>query len=288
MEAAKLTSKHIWQKALDTLRSTRRQTLIITASGLILPQVLVDLWFDASGARAATEMRALFEGHATVKTAFWDMIAPVVAFAGPFFLASVLVFMVALASYFALVSLAVEHMRNGHPLAVGEALSQGMAAALRRIPGMLVVVVVLAFLGQLFVAPAIVAAVLGLVLPVIVVAERKGALRAAFEAVTIKYARRSPFGAWAVVFNLLSLGATFYFAFMLVALLVEQFLLLDQRVPALRALWSVRFGSLPIGPVYLVATLTESTLLMAIVALIPAATVALYFTVSARREIARV
>ena len=288
MEAAKLTSKDIWQKALDTLRSTRRQTLIITAAGLVLPQVADDLWFDASGARAAADMRTLFETHAGVRTAFWELVAPVIAFAMPFFFASLMVFIVAIGAYFALVDLAVQHMRNGEMVTVGTAVRNGLGAALKRLPGLFALVLVLGFFGQVLVAPAIIVAVLGLIIPVLVVAERKGAFRAALDAVTVRYARRTAFRPLAVAFNLLSLGATFYFILMLVALGIEQFLALDQRIPALRALWSVRFGALPIGPVYLVATIVESLALTATVALMPAVTTALYFTVAARREIARV
>lgn len=288
MEAAKLRSKDIWQKALDTLRSTWRQTLFIMTAGLVLPQLLADLWFDTLGAQAAQRMRGLFESHDGVKTAFWDLIEPVLSFAAPFFVGSLLVLVVTATAYFALVNLAVQHMRDGEQLTIREALLRGLAATARRLPGLLFVVIVLTFVGQVFVLPAIIASVLGLAAPVIAVADHKGSFRAALDAITVQYARRSAYGPWAVSFNMLSLGATFYFGVMVVALGIEQLLMLDQSIPALRPFWSQQLGNLAFGPIYLLASLAESVLLMALVAIIPVTTTALYFTVAARREIARV
>lgn len=255
---------------------------------MVLPQLAADLWFDVRGAAVAEALRALFDSRAGTKVAVWELIGPAVAFATPYFAVTVALFIISVSAYFALVELAVQQLRNQPVPAATAALKRGLSLALKRLPGLFLVMILLGLFGQVMTAPVIVASVLGLVLPVIIVAEGKGAIRSAIDAVTMRYARASAYGVWGVAFNLLSLGASFYFGFMLVALGIEQFLILDQRLPALRPLWSIRFGSLPLGPVYLFATIAETALLMGILAFVPAVTASLYFTVVGRREIARV
>ncbi len=280
-----MTSKDIWQKALDTLGSTRRQTVILALAGLVIPELLSDLWFDFAGSAAALRVREVFEsGRAG---SFLDIAAPALAFAAPFFAVSLVIVVLILGTYLALMDVAVRHLRGMPMPKILPALGQGIVRALVRLPGTIVVLMFLGMAGQVLVAPAILMAALLLVAPVVAVAEGKGALRASTDTVTLKYVRGSPFSSWGVMFHLLSLGATFYVVLMIAALISDQVLTLDQKLPALRGFWDLRFGDLPFGPVYLAVSVGQSLALTLVLAVMPAVTSALYFTVVAKRELAR-
>jgi hypothetical protein len=144
----------------------------------------------------------------------------------------------------------------------------------------------LAFVGQVLVAPALLVAVLSLVIPVILVAERKGAFAALGDALLLRYARRAEHSGWHVLFMLLSLGAAFYTLVALLGLVTEQVLRLDETLGVARDLWAPGMDGSPIGVMYFLVTVIEVTGTMLLLGFYPAVTAALYFAVVGRRKVA--
>jgi hypothetical protein len=156
------------------------------------------------------------------------------------------------------------------------------------VPGGFVLAGALFFLilmGQVLIAPAVLVAVLGLAVPVVLVAERRGAFRALWSSLTLQYARGSKVSGWGVLFHLLSLGALLYALLAGVGLICEVLLDLDERLGIGRQLWAQTLPGLPFGGIYLGVSLMEACLTMGLVGLMPALTAALYFRVVEPRKI---
>jgi hypothetical protein len=144
---------------------------------------------------------------------------------------------------------------------------------------------ILAVMGQVLIAPAIIMAVLSLVVPVILVSERRGAFSSLWRALTLKYVSRAEYSGWTVLFNLLTIGAVFYAVLIGTGFVTEALLFLDERLGLPRDVWTYTFGGLPFGPVYLVVSLIETVITMVVLAAFPAMTAALYFTVAGKKEL---
>jgi hypothetical protein len=250
-----------------------------------LPQILLSLIVDGAGVGIAEQLKGLGD-KASGTGPFTDLIGPALGYLGPFLAYSLMILLSMMAAYFGLVHVAVHHARQQTAISAGRALWLGLRTA---VPSGLVVfvcMVVLTMIGQVLVAPAVLFAVMGLVIPVILAAEPKGALRALWEALTLRYVRQSGFSAWTVMFVLLTVGAIFYTGIALIGLSAHTILRLDQVLHLERVVWTATFGALPYGPVYLGVTLFEVVLSMALLVVMPALTAALYFTVVGKREIA--
>jgi len=280
-----LTSRDIWQKTVESLRATRRPVLLILIFGLILPQVVLSFSFDIYSVAVVGQVRALFSARAAAPGDFLTLLAPALDYVGRFAVYVVGMSLLIMASYFALVHLAVGHLRGEALDSAGRAWFKGLRAA---VPGGLVVGIMLLFLmaiGQVLVAPAILIAVLSLVLPVILIAEKRGPFRSLWQALSLRYVRRTPFSGWAVVFHLLSLGALIYALLLGVGFLSDFTLFFDERLGLARTAWAFTFSGLSFGPAYILTALIQTCLSMAIVALLPALTASLYFLVVDRREL---
>lgn len=255
---------------------------------MIAPQVLLSLVFDIKSAAVVDELRALFASKTADPGPFTDLVAPTLAFAGPLIAYSFLIMLTIVVSYFALLHVAVGALRGEPRLSVSQAFWLGLKST---VPAGLIVLFclfILTLIGQVLIAPAVLIAVMSFVIPVILVAENKGAIKSLWEALTLRYVRRSDFSGWTVLFVLMTLGAVFYTTVALIGLLSQEVLHLDQSLHIGRGAWIATIGHLPFGPLYLVVTLFEAVSTMALLALFPALTTELYFKVVGRREIGQV
>ncbi len=283
-----IASREIWTKGFKTVAATRRQTGLILVFGLILPQLILSLLIDVESGTVVSELRAMFTSKAGLPGSFTDLISPAQGYMHRLAALIPLIFLLVLTSYFALVHIAVDHHRGEEPLKAGRAWLKGLRSAL---PGGLIFViaiVLLSVIGQMLVAPAIIMGVLSLVVPVILVTERRGAFRSLWRALTLKYVSRAEYSGWTVLFNLMTVGALLYMVLVGTGYLSETLLFLDERLGVSRQLWTATLPGLPFGPVYLGVSILETTLMMGALALFPAMTAALYFTVVAKREISLV
>ncbi len=283
-----LATRELWAKGLATVRATKRQTLTILLGGLILPQLLLSILIDYQSGAVVDGVRGVFTSKATSPGSLMGLLAPARPFLTELAVVIPLIFLVILASYFALVHIAVEHHRGSATLKAGTAWLLGLRSAL---PGGIVLIVALFFLaviGQILIAPAIIMAVLSLTVPIILVAERRGAFPSLWRALSLKYVSRPEFSGWTVLFNLLTVGAVLYTVLIATGFLTEALLFLDERLTLPRDFWTYTFPGLPFGPVYVVASLIETALTMSILALFPAITAALYFTVAGKNRLGEV
>lgn len=275
----------MWAKGLTTVRATKRQTLAILFLGLILPQLLLSILIDYQSGAVVDEIRGVFTSKAASPGSLMGLIAPATGFMTELAILIPLIFLLIFASYFALVHLAVEQQRGVSTLKAGHAWLLGLKSAL---PGGIVLIIavfVLAVMGQILIAPAIIMAVLTLVVPVILVAERRGAVASLWRALSLKYVSRAEYSAWTVLFNLLTIGAILYTFLIATGFLTEALLFLDERLALPRDAWTLTFTGLPFGPMYLLVSFFETTVSMAVIAIFPAMTAALYFTVSGKKTL---
>lgn len=275
----------MWSKGLVTVKATKRQTLKILLLGLILPQQLLSFLIDYQSGAVVDEVRGVFTSKAASPGSLMGLIAPAMPFLTELAVVIPLIFLLILASYYALVHLAVEHQRGFSTLQAGRAWLLGLRSA---IPGGVVLLVSLFFLvamGQILIAPAIIMAVLTLVVPIILVAERRGAFASLWRALSLKYVSRAEYSGWTVLFNLLTIGALLYTFLIATGYLTESLLFLDERVAMSRDLWAYTFSGLPFGPAYVFVSLFETTLTMSALSLFPALTAALYFTVAGKKSL---
>jgi hypothetical protein len=282
-----LVTRDVWRTAWTTFKSTRRQLLALLVVGLILPQALLSLIFDVHSVGVARELKASF----TLKQGATESFAALLLPAGPYLtgLAAfiLLIGLVLFGTYFALVHTAVDHLRGAPCRGALRAWGAGLKAALPGGAVLFLAFVALATIGQVLIAPAIMLAALALVMPVVMVAERRGALRALATSLLLRYVRGSEYSGWAVFFFLLTLGAVVYTFLAGVGMAAEAALFLDERLDLPRHLWTMTFPGMDFGPVYLAVDLFETTVTMTLAAAVPLLTAALYFTVAARREIAQ-
>ncbi len=281
-----LATRELWAKGLATILATKRQTLTILFLGLILPQLLLSILIDCQSGAVVDAVRGVFTSKAASPGSLMGLISPATSFLTELAVLIPLIFLLILASYFALVHIAVEHNRGTSTLKTGAAWLLGLRSAL---PGGIVLIVslfILALIGQILIAPAIIMAVLSLIVPIILVAEKRGAFPSLWRAISLKYVSRPEYSGWTVLFNLLTIGAVLYTFLIATGFLTEALLFLDERLALARDVWTYTFPGMAFGPVYVLVSLVETTLTMTVLSLFPAITAALYFTVAGKKHLA--
>lgn len=270
------TLRDIWQRALDILGKTKRQTLIIGVVGLFLPQVAIGLYLDARSGGVAAGLRQVYEATAATPTFYSTLAEPGMGFFAELMGLSMAGVVMLMAAYFALLHVVVAAFRGEPPPAAGKALALGLRTALPKGLILILAFVLLSFIGQIFVAPAILIAILSLNVPVLLVAEKQGAWRSMVNAVTLRYAR--PYG-WVAMFMLMSVAALLYIVIAVAALGSDALMDLDQHLGVARGPWLFLLPGMPFGPFYLATEILETALVVAALSIMPALTASLYFAV---------
>lgn len=283
-----LSTREVVASGLATLGATAKPTLVIALLGMVLPQVLLSLVFDAYSGNVVRDIQALFDAQGGATTGFLTLVAPAISYMSELIGFILLITLVIMVSYFALVHVAVAHQQAAGQLSAGRAWLLGMKTVVPKGVIVLVCLLLLTVIGQVLIAPAVLVAVMSLAIPVILVTERKGAFRSLWEALTLRYVRQSVYSGWAVLFMLLSLAALFYTVAALVGLLSQWLLIADQKLVFLhlsRLPWVSTFAGQPFGPIYLGITILEAAVTTTLMAAFPALTAALYFLVVGRRDL---
>ena len=165
------------------------------------------------------------------------------------------------------------------------ALRRGIVWALPRGMFLLIFVGVLLAVGQALIIPAILICILSIMAPVILVAENKGAWRALMDALTLNYARRTPYSGWATFSCLLYICGLFYLVIVSSVTMNERLLALDVFAGAPRGIYLSYFYELPFGLPYWIVTITTAVLEQLAVATLPFISATLYLTVVGKREL---
>lgn len=290
-EKRPLVLRQVVALAAGTWKATWRQTAWLAICGLILPQLAMSLMFDIQGVAVVSELRALFTANVGTSgsppAGFSTLLAPALAYVSRFLGGLAFGAVVFLATYFALIHVAVAHLRHEPLVATPVIWLRGLRHSLPGGACLLAATVILALVGQFLLVPAVIGGVLALLIPVIYVTENKSALAALASAMRLRYVRGSPYSPWTVVFALLSLGSLAYIGIAGLGLLATYLLELDQYVGAGRELWIKTVPGQPFSFSYLIVSIVETCISMSVIACLPALTVALYFTVAMRREIAQ-
>jgi hypothetical protein len=304
-----LTTKDIWQRGFKIVKGTYQTIIPIAIIGMLLPQLILIFHFDS---KAEEIVKALRDTAYATSGSFNDTLQLAYSFAGPFVLAALALWCAFLTAYMALLHAAVHFSRTGLSLNTYDSFKKGLMTALTGGIVLTFALLLIAIIGQVFIgsqflaAPAIIVAALSLMAPVLMVAEKKRALKAVYEAVMLRYLRgrkqvlvygkKIPSGlsGWNVMFMLLVQGSFFYAMVNLVTLASSLFVNLDDYISIPNLLWSSwsawisPFSGYSFGMAYVFATVFESTLSFAIISFLPAVTTALYFLAAGKREIASV
>jgi hypothetical protein len=260
---------------------------VIALCGLVMPQVVLGLVLDLHGDTVAGQVRELFKQKSSAAGSFLELAAPAIAYLRGLSVAIILLSLLFVVSYLALVHLAVAAQREEPPPSAARAFALGLKTTLPRGLFAALGLVVCLVIGQALVFPALLVAVLGLIVPVVLVSEQQGAIRSLVDALSLRYVRRSDVSAWSVVFLLLTVVAVFYTGLAAISALSESALDLDSLLELPRRLWVETLPSTPFSVVYLGISVLETALIMGLAACLPAFTTALYFFVVGKRELAQ-
>lgn len=267
----------------DSLRMRRRPALLISVFFFILPDLCANFWLDQQGKNAAQELVLRFD-QTKATASFLELLEPALEYLRLMVPAVLGTGVASLIGYLALVQLAVGRVR----LEAAPSLAALLGAAWRSFfpRGLLLALLfgIALIIGQALVLPGLFVAVLGIMAPVIMIAEGKGAWRSLWDALSLRYANREPGAIWAHLANLMYLCGLFYLAELAAVMLGERLLL--ARIE----------GSLPFVPLaneakpadfyYFIVTVATSLLEQCMLVVLPFATVVVYFGSASKRKLA--
>jgi hypothetical protein len=283
-----ITTRDVWRRAFFIVHHTRAALWPLVVLGMMVPQIIFIFLFDFKAAPIVATVRQQANAQSGN---FDDTLQTAYSFLGPYMLVALALWMLFLASYMGLVHMAVHFERTSSVLSVRDSLRRGLQSALSSGFALILILLFLGFVGQLLIAPAVIVSTLCLVVPVVMVAERRGAFTALREAVTLRYLRQkrgaAALSGWNVTFILMVLGCFFYACVSLLSLGSQTLLELDRYVNLPRSIWTMTFSGFSFGPVYMLATLLELVLSFAVVALVPSMTTAVYFLAAGKKDLAR-
>jgi hypothetical protein len=283
-----LTMQAVVSQALAATRATWRETFKILLLGFILPQLALNLYFDLTDHGPVMALRDLAGAVAMRRDAvsFQALLKPALDYAAQLGSALFVTLVWTIVSYLALVHVYVHYAQTGAHLSFGQALLRGVRSALPK--GLFLFFIAVFFagsLGQIASAPVILLVILACMIPVILVVEKRGAFWTLRAAVTIQYARQSPYSGWNVFFTLVTLIAFLYTLVAVAAFGGQELMILDQTAGIPRNLWLWTFPGLSFGPFYVLLLLIETLVTTITVGMAPALTAALYFIVVPKREL---
>ena len=289
-----LLSSDIWRQTISYTKENWREWGLVAGLGLLLPQLIVNIGLDITSQQAVADLRAIFTSKPLLSGSplpFAQLIAPAFNYFGHLAGAVLPLAFSAIASFLTLVRLSAAHLRQEPKPQIWHLW---LTALKRTIPlglALFLVGFLITLTGQIFILPALLLGVLGMMVPTIFVVEGRSALRSLVSALTLRYARGSGYSGWSVLFNLISLGAFLYGALALISLVSESMMYLDELTGLSRKPWITMLPIWEVNPFYAMVSLIESVLSVICIALMPILTTTLYFKVrlgSEGRPIAQV
>ena len=273
-------------RAWTILKKSLKQVAAITFFGMIVPQ-LAFTWILAHKAGLIfEEMRGLAAAARTdsAPQVFLLAIDATMRFISAYGGAAILLAAIMLTSYTGIVQLSLDRLRRKRPQTTYRLLVTGLKATMRTGLWAVCLLGVLLTVAQIFPPLAVVIAVLGVMIPVIAVAEKAGPFKTFWRTITLRFAPKSRLGRWPVFFALLSLGGVFYLSEFALTLLVEYSNKLENVVSLPGFLMNKTISGVPFTPIYAIADFADTILGITLLPLLAASTSVLYVRVKKLTE----
>jgi hypothetical protein len=280
-----LGQKVIWQKCFQILKGAKLQVAAIAFLGLVLPQLILQAFFDSDGMQTAALLRELVDNLEANPTGFSGIVATAGLYFSSFLAVQFLYLFIFVATYLALVHVSIEWIRGQNTGSIKDAFAQGFKAAFPRGIFILLIYTLVFTIGQVLIFPFILLTALGLMIPVILLVENKSASRSFLDAVTLKYVKHSAFSAWNVLFSLLTIAAIIYTAVIGINVLLDFFYHLDESFGLSRNFWTMSFFSMDYPAVYIIGSAVSTVATAFVVTFLPTLTVVTYFEIVSPRPI---
>jgi len=283
LEKKIITAREIFQDAKAAYISDKKFIGTTTLLGLFLPMVLLSFALDLSGISAAQGLRDSFFANSSQGKQFADYLAQILPYFSSVMFSSVLIFLIITACYNIIGARVSARAR-------GLVFEGTFASALvKAVPTSLAILVMLAFtslIAQIALFPAIFILCLATMFPVLAFTEGRGAFKALWHAITIRYTRGRSVSRWNVFFNLISIGAFCYTLFVVFAFLGDALLNADTFIALPRSLWYINFPGTDLGLIYTFVSLLESFTLSVVLVALCLLTNSLYFKTREQKIIA--
>jgi len=272
----------IWADGFKKLGGVGRKALMIAIFGLFLPQVLLALYLDARSINVASQIIQITESleNSAGPQSFALLVATIAGFAVPLIGSNILILLIIMASYFALSALAVTTYRGLPAPSTMDSLSTGIKAIFPRGLMLLVWMIVVLMFGQFLVFPLVIVGSLSLVVPILMMAEKKSASRALLDAVMLRYVKRTTYGPWNVFFSLMTLAAIVYGLLLLISVGGDGLLRLDEHFALSRDFWVLTAIGESATWAYVLTMIVQTVAATAVLTILPFLTTGFYFVVA--------
>ncbi len=276
-----LSSFLIISKGFQLLKETSKSSFKLVALTIFLPQLI---FFYYSSLRAQSTADLLHSLSGTVlgekSGGYLVLVSKTLSFGFEFIGVSLLFWVLFVAGYMGLVEIALSKFRTDEELSATQAFKRGLKKTLPAGLIMSFFVSLLFSLGQSFLAPMIIPAVLAIMAPVIIAAEGAGGFSSVTMAVFFKYARGAQISFWQILFSLGGVAALLYGIIFVWGWMNQVVLTGDQFLGITRELWSMSFMGFPFSGVFSVLEISNILIMAFVTALLPPSTTFVYFVVS--------
>lgn len=275
------TRKGFWKKGFQTLSHVRLEALYISFFLIILPQLLLEGYFAIKGEQVIEILKQSTHAQKGTRTDIFALGANALEFGSNYVVSYLALWLVVLVAYFALVHISVEFNTGKPPLGALEAIKRGVRSVFPR--GLIACVLFLLIFGlaQVILPPLVLFLLPGLMIPVLISYLGFGSFKALKQALFIDYGQGFPGGRWALLFQLISVGAFFYAGVLLSVFVSDWLLHLDEWFGFSRVLFSSAIAGLPVSAMYIASYLLRTLGISFMLVLLASFSASLYFWVKA-------
>ncbi len=283
MEKKIITAREIFLDAKAAFSSDRKFIGTTALLGIFLPMVLLSFALDISGISAAQGVRDSFFAESPQGKQFADYLAQILPYFSTVMFSSIIIFLVITACY-CIIGARISARARG--LVFAGTFGQALIKAIPTSSALVVMLAMTSLIAQIALLPAIFILCLATMFPILEFTEGRGAFKALWHAITIRYTRGRSVSRWNVFFNLISIGAFCYTLFVLFAFLGDALLNADTYIALPRALWYWNLPGTELGLIYVFVSLLENFMLSIVLVALCLLTNSLYFKTREQKIIA--
>jgi len=283
LEKKIITAREIFQDAKAAFSSDRKFIGTTALLGIFLPMVILSFALDFSGISAAQGLRDSFFADTSQDKQFAEYLGQILPYFSTVMFSSLLMFLVITACY-CIIGARVSARTRG--LVFEGTFVQALIKAVPTSFALITMLALTSLVAQIALFPAIFILCLATMFPVLEFTEGRGAFKALWHAITIRYTRGRSVSKWNVFFNLISIGAFCYTLFIIFAFLGDALLNADTFIALPRALWYWSLPGTELGLIYTFVSLLENFMLSVVLVALCLLTNSLYFKTREQKVIA--
>jgi hypothetical protein len=282
----RLSATTLWQKCWQTTKGTFPKTMYISLFTIILPEMLFEFFYAERAQQYVEKVHEFTTGRLGNggSVDFFDLVNMASQYFSGYFLSGFFLSILYLSAYFAMVIHATE-FSLGKPLSgFTSVLKQGFRYVVPRGFIALSLFAVLVLFAQMVLPPLEIVLLPGIMIPVLIVAEKCAAFAAVKQSLMITYGQTFPQGVVSLMFHLISLGAFFIASLLVVVYAADAFLNLDLVFNFKRNVWLAVVPHTSVTWITVFSLFFKTTAIAFLVQLLANFSTAVYFWVIALRS----